>query len=137
MPPRNKKAPRHKETSVRPRPTSPLPQRQKQTYTCSCTQRCKGRLKQLTRVTYLKHAQFRELDAQQEVHAANSGASIEGVESSGGDNASIIVQVSLVLSSPQTDFLTFRTFLSLQHIHIVKIHLIIRTQILSAPLAYL
>ena len=35
-------------------------------YTCSCTRRCKGALKQLTRATYLKHAIFREMDEQQE-----------------------------------------------------------------------
>ena len=45
------------------------PQNAKKTFPCSCTLRCKGRLKQVTRATYLRHAQFREMDAQKEAEA--------------------------------------------------------------------
>ncbi len=41
----------------------------KQTFTCSCSRRCKGIVKQLTRATYLKHAAFREIDEQKESQA--------------------------------------------------------------------
>ncbi|KJA20803.1 hypothetical protein HYPSUDRAFT_196511 [Hypholoma sublateritium FD-334 SS-4] len=92
MAPRKKNTSKRKETPVRPHPTSPVPQRQKQTYMCSCTQRCKGRLKQLTRVTYLKHAQFRELDAQKGAHASNLEALTEGAGSSGDDDMGILTQ---------------------------------------------
>ncbi len=44
-------------------------QKAKKTFPCSCTYRCKGRLKQVTRATYLKHAQYREIDAQREAEA--------------------------------------------------------------------
>ena len=44
-------------------------QKAKKTFPCSCTYRCKGRLKQVTRATYLRHAQFREMDAQKEAEA--------------------------------------------------------------------
>jgi hypothetical protein len=63
-----KKVQKRKATS-RQSSGAPSPQKAKETFACSCTQRCKGRLKQLTRVTYLKHAQFREIDAQREAQA--------------------------------------------------------------------
>lgn len=65
---RKKRLQKHKASSAQ---QTPPQQKAKHTFSCLCTQRCKGRLRQLTRITYLRHAQFREIDAQQEAQAAD------------------------------------------------------------------
>lgn len=66
--------------------------RTKETFACSCTQRCKGRLKYLMRATYLKHAPFRELDAQRDTEQTiHSPLSIATSLSSGnGRNTTVL-----------------------------------------------
>lgn len=94
-----------------PNPSPAAPQKAKQRYyPCSCTQRCKGRLKQVTRATYLKHAQFREIDAQQEARVIETtqinDSEVNGVpplengnfshpESSGKNNVNNLTRVFL------------------------------------------
>lgn len=63
---KNTRNSKHKSTPAHPGPTSARAQNTRKMYTCSCTQRCKGRPKQITRATYLKHAQFREADSAQQ-----------------------------------------------------------------------
>lgn len=58
---------------------SPSAQKPRKTFPCSCTYRCKGRLKQLTRATYLKHAQFREIDAQREAEVEGEAEEGEAI----------------------------------------------------------
>ena len=79
MAPRKKKTSKNNVTPVA-LPSRPVPQR----YACSCTQRCKGRLKQLTHATFLKHAIFRENDARNGVQVDNMDADNQGTESSEG-----------------------------------------------------
>ena len=55
--------------------SGPLPaEKTKKKFPCLRTHRCKGRLKQLSRTTYLKHALFCEIDAQREAEAEGSTA---------------------------------------------------------------
>ena len=53
----------------RQQPGPPPAEKTKNMFPCLCTHHCKGCLKQLTCTTYLKHAQFCEIDAQREAEA--------------------------------------------------------------------
>ena len=63
---KNTRKSKHTSTPAHPGPASARAQNTRKLYTCSCTRRCKGRPKQITRATYLKHAQFREADSAQQ-----------------------------------------------------------------------
>ena len=116
MPTRKKKShtqsntPSHQGSRARATP------RTKETFACSCTQRCKGRLKYLTRVTYLKHAPFQELDAQRDleqttIHSPPSIAT--GLSSGNSRNTTVLSSHSYVYLVSLT-FHTTRTFCSPQ-----------------------
>ncbi len=78
----------------------------RKTFPCSCTHHCKGRLKQLTRATYLKHAQFWEIDVQRETEAQAEGLTAPDLdESLPEDNETNKVLLDLLLSLILTDFL--------------------------------
>lgn len=75
-------------------------------FPCSCTHRCKGRLKQLTRATYLKHASFREIDAQREAEPQAEGLTAPHLDKSlPEDNDTTKVLSYLSLSLIFADFL--------------------------------
>jgi hypothetical protein len=48
----------------------------KPTFTCACTRRCKGRVRELSEALYNKHAKFRELD-----EATNKGNTVDDLAS--------------------------------------------------------